>query len=110
MSKTSPGSSPLTPVVSTRSPPGTSTAGEQALPEVIQIPPWTTSFQLLGVLVPISTPPMKVEVATLDVAKNLSATTPLAPTTESLAYGELVPMPTLLADASMYNKLSSACP
>src|SRR3989344_2332248 len=81
--------------VSTVRPPGDSTSG-QVLPLVMHTPPWTVSFQFLGaVLVPISTPPMKVLVARVDVAKYLSATTPDAPTTESVAYGEVVPTPTM---------------
>lgn len=40
------------------------------------------------------TPPEKVEVAVVEVAWNLSATTPLEPTTERAAYGVDVLIPT----------------
>jgi hypothetical protein len=39
-------------------------------------------------------PPARVLVATVLVAVKMSATTPVEPTTESAAYGEVVPMPT----------------
>ena len=43
---------------------------------------------------PTLNPPAKDEVAAVEVAVKMSATTPDAPTTDRAAYGELVPIPT----------------